>query len=78
MDPLVFGIFMVMSCEIGFLTPPLGGNLFIAARMTNLSMEEVSIGVLPFIMPYVLMMLVIIVYPQIATILPDLVYGARP
>lgn len=77
-DPLVFGIFMVMSCEIGFLTPPLGGNLFIAARLTNISMEEVSLGVLPFILPYVVMMLVMILFPQIVTVVPDLVYGARP
>lgn len=77
-DPLVFGIFMVMSCEIGFLTPPLGGNLFIAARITNTSMEQVSVAVLPFILPYILMMVAMTVFPSIITFLPDLVYGARP
>ena len=76
-DPIVFGIFMVMSCEIGFLTPPLGGNLNVAARLTNISIEQVSIGVLPFILPYVIMMLVMIVFPEVITFLPDLVYGAR-
>ena len=77
-DPLVFDVFMVMSCEIGFLTPPLGGNLNVAARLTGISIEDVSIGVLPFILPYVLMMLAMIVFPQAITFLPDLVYGARP
>lgn len=76
-DPIVFGIFMVMSCEIGFLTPPLGGNLNVAARLTNISIEQVSIGVLPFILPYIIMMLAMIVFPEIITFLPDLVYGPR-
>ncbi|MGP1254755.1 MAG: TRAP transporter large permease [Kiloniellales bacterium] len=76
-DPIVFGIFMVMSCEIGFLTPPLGGNLNVAARLTNISIEQVSIGVLPFILPYMIMMLAMIVFPEIITFLPDLVYGPR-
>lgn len=77
-DPIVFGIFMVMSCEIGFLTPPLGGNLFIAARLTNISVEQVSIGVLPLILPYVFIMILIIIFPDIVTFLPNLVYGDSP
>ena len=32
-DPIVFGIVMVISCEVGFLTPPVGANLFVAARI---------------------------------------------
>ncbi|MDX6748772.1 TRAP transporter large permease [Geminicoccaceae bacterium 1502E] len=77
-DPIVFGVFMVMSCEIGFLTPPLGGNLNVAARLTNISIEDVSVGVLPFILPYVILMLVMILLPQSITFIPDLIYGARP
>ncbi|MCA0976540.1 TRAP transporter large permease [Halomonas denitrificans] len=77
-DPLVFGIFMVMSCEIGFLTPPLGGNLFIAARLSNVSMEQVSIGVLPLILPYLAIMMLIVLVPTIVTFIPDLVYGPQP
>lgn len=77
-DPIVFGVFMVMSCEIGFLTPPLGGNLFVAARLTNISVEQVSIGVLPLILPYVFVMIFIIIFPDIVTFLPDLVYGNSP
>ena len=77
-DPLVFGLFMVMSCEIGFLTPPLGGNLNVAARLTGLTIEEVSIGVLPMLIPYMIMMLLMILAPQLFTVLPDLIFGPRP
>ena len=74
-DPVVFGIFTVMTCEIGFLTPPIGINLFVAARITKISIEEISIGVLPLLIPYVLMVLILVFYSDWVTYLPDLVYG---
>jgi C4-dicarboxylate transporter DctM subunit len=77
-DPVLFGVFTVMTCEIGFLTPPVGGNLFIAARVTGISVEEVSIGVLPLIVPYVVGLLLMIYLPEFVLYLPDLFYGARP
>jgi C4-dicarboxylate transporter DctM subunit len=77
-DPVLFGVFTVMTCEIGFLTPPMGGNLFIAARVTGISVEEVSIGVLPLIVPYIIGLLFMIYMPEFVLYLPDLFYGARP
>ena len=74
-DPVVFGIFTVMTCEIGFLTPPIGINLFVAARITKISIEEISIGVLPLLIPYVLMVLILVFFSEWVTYLPDLVYG---
>ncbi len=76
-DPVLFGIFTVMTCEIGFLTPPIGINLFVAARITNISVEEISLGVLPLLLPYVLMILLLAFFSDWVTFLPDLVYGPR-
>lgn len=76
-DPVLFGIFTVMTCEIGFLTPPIGINLFVAARITNISVEEISIGVLPLLIPYVLMIVLLAFFSGWVTFLPDLVYGPR-
>ncbi|MGJ3262856.1 MAG: TRAP transporter large permease [Salinarimonas sp.] len=76
-DPLVFGIFLILSCEVGLLTPPMGGNLNIAARLSNLTVERVSVGALPFILPYILGMAIVVLFPATVTYLPDLVYGAR-
>ena len=42
-DPLHFGIVMVCCCEIGFQTPPLGENLFIASGISNSTIEEISL-----------------------------------
>lgn len=76
-DPVLFGVFTVMTCEIGFLTPPVGGNLFVAARITGVSVEAVSVGVLPLIVPYVVGLLVMIFLPQFILFLPDYFYGVR-
>lgn len=74
-DPVVFGIFTVMTCEIGFLTPPIGVNLFVAARISKITIEEISIGVLPLLIPYILMIFILIFYSDWVTYLPNLVYG---
>jgi tripartite ATP-independent transporter DctM subunit len=74
-DPVVFGIFTVMTCEIGFLTPPIGVNLFVAARISKISIEEISLGVLPLLIPYIAMILILVFFSSWVTYLPDLVYG---
>ncbi|SHK76614.1 C4-dicarboxylate transporter, DctM subunit [Roseovarius marisflavi] len=74
-DPVVFGIFTVMTCEIGFLTPPIGVNLFVAARISKISIEDISVGVLPLLIPYALMILLLVFYSDWVTYLPNLVYG---
>lgn len=76
-DPVVFGIFTVMTCEIGFLTPPIGVNLFVAARISRISIEEISLGVLPLLIPYITMILLLVFFSSWVTFLPDLVYGER-
>ncbi len=74
-DPVLFGVFTVMTCEIGFLTPPVGGNLNVAARITGISIEQVSVAVLPFILAYVVGLLFLILWPEATLFLPNLVYG---
>ena len=74
-DPVLFGVFTVMTCEIGFLTPPLGANLNIAARITGISIEEVSIGAVPFIMAYIVGLMFLILLPEATLFLPDLAFG---
>ena len=74
-DPVMFGIFTVITCEIGFLTPPLGANLTVAARISNISIERISVAVLPFIGAYIVGMLILIAFPDIAVLLPNWLYG---
>ncbi len=74
-DPIVFGILMVIACEVGFLTPPVGANLFVAARLTNLGIDRISTAVIPFVFTYIAVIVVISLFPEIVLLLPELFYG---
>jgi len=75
LSPVFFGVFIALTCEIGFLTPPVGANLFISARILEDTLEEMAVGVLPFLIPYLLVLVLFCFYPDWVTWLPNLVYG---
>jgi len=74
-DPIVFGILMVIACEVGFLTPPVGANLFVAARLTNLGIDRISVAVIPFVLTYVVVIVLISLFPELVTWLPTVFYS---
>nr|BBD50130.1 TRAP-type C4-dicarboxylate transport system, large permease component [Haliea sp. ETY-M] len=74
-DPTVFGMLMVVACEIGFLTPPVGANLFVAARIAKREVGAISVAVLPFLATYLIVLVLIALIPQLSTALPNAVYG---
>ena len=71
-DPIVFGIILVVTSEIGFLTPPLGANLFVAMPIAKVTLEQISRAVLPYIGLLCLVVLVLILFPVLSTGLPQL------
>ncbi len=74
-DPIVFGILMIIACEVGFLTPPVGANLFVAARLTNLGIDRISVAVIPFVLTYIVVIIMISAFPDMVTWLPKLFYS---
>ena len=76
-DPILFGIFTVMTCEVGFLTPPVGVNLFVASRISKTTIEDVSIGVVPLLLPYIAIIILMAFYGSWVTFLPDMFYGRQ-
>ena len=70
-DLVHFAIIFVLNAEIGFLTPPLGTNLFVAMDQAKCSLGEISRAVIPFILFLFLMMAVLILLPQISLWLPQ-------
>ncbi len=66
-DPVQFGILLVVMMEIGFLTPPLGVNVFVASAIAKLSIEEISKELVPLIAVLLLYALIIILFPTIST-----------
>ena len=71
-DPIHFGIIMVVNLAIGFITPPLGINLFVAARVGNAQLGTVVRGILPFITIMILLLLVISYVPPVSIGIFDL------
>lgn len=69
-DPIHFGVVMVCCCEIGFQTPPLGENLFIASGIANVSIEQISLKAIPFSIVAVIAVFIIAYVPQITLWLP--------
>jgi C4-dicarboxylate transporter, DctM subunit len=75
-DPIHFGIILVVTNEMALLTPPLGVNLFVASRIARVSVERISIGVLPFLAALLACILLFTFVPKISTWLPHaLGYG---
>lgn len=71
-DPIHFGIVLVCCCEIGFQTPPLGENLFIASGIADVTIEEISLKAIPFSIIAVIAIFLIAYIPQISLWLPRL------
>jgi len=71
-DPIHFGILMVVNLAIGFITPPLGVNLFVASGISGLSLESLSRAVLPFIFAMLFTLLLITFIPQLSMFLVGL------
>lgn len=69
-DPIHFGVVLVCALGIGFQTPPLGDNLFIASGIANISIEEISIKALPFAAVNTVAIFIIAFVPEITLWLP--------
>lgn len=72
LSPIHFGIIMVVNLAIGFITPPLGINLFVAARIGNAKLEVVTQGIVMFVVVMIACLLLITYIPAISETLPRL------
>ena len=69
-DPVHFGLVMVLNLMIGLLHPPMGMVLFVLARVANLSIEKTTMAIVPWLVPLLLSLLLITYVPQISLWLP--------
>jgi len=70
-DPLFFGVFMVVTLSVGVITPPFGTVLYILVPITGLRFDEVVRAVLPFLLPILAVILALILWPEIVLFLPS-------
>ncbi len=71
-DPVHFGLIMVLNLMIGLLHPPMGMVLFVLARVAGLSIEKTTMAILPWLVPLLLSLALITYVPQISLWLPRL------
>ena len=70
-DPVHFGLVMVLNLMIGLLHPPMGLVLFVLARVAKLSVERTTIAILPWLVPLLLSLALVTYIPQISLWLPN-------
>ncbi|GAB3071373.1 TRAP transporter large permease [Salinicoccus sesuvii] len=65
-DPVHFGIILVVALAIGFVTPPLGVNLFVASSVGKVQIEKTTVAVIPFIIVMIICLILIAFVPQLS------------
>lgn len=74
-DPIHFGIIMVVNMELGMITPPVGLNLFVASGLTGMSLKDVVIASLPWTITIFIGLVLVTYVPAISLWLPNLMFG---
>lgn len=71
-DPIWLGVIVVLLIEIGLVLPPVGMNLYITGELSGIAIKKVLTGSIPFIIVLLVTVLILTVFPQIATFLPSI------
>lgn len=71
-DPVWFGIIVTKTVEIGLLTPPLGLNAYVASAQTRVPLGRIFVGLVPFIIVELIILVLLIAFPEITLFLPRL------
>lgn len=71
-DPVHFGIILIINIEIAFLTPPLGVNLFVGSQIAGVSIEKVFRAIVPYVIALIGLLALITLVPSISLFLPAL------
>lgn len=73
-DPIHFGIIIIMTLSLGMSTPPVGENLYIAASIAEVSLEELLKNIWLFIIPAIVVIIIVVFLPFLALVIPNLLY----
>jgi C4-dicarboxylate transporter DctM subunit len=74
-DPIHFGIMIVVNMEVGMCHPPVGLNLYVASGITKMGISELTVAVMPWLLTMLGFLALITYVPQITLWLPNLIYG---
>ena len=71
-DPIWYGVIMVRVMEVGLITPPIGMNVFVLAGVTDIPISTIFKGVVPFLVADLFHILLLIVFPSLSLLLPNM------
>ncbi|WP_231514988.1 TRAP transporter large permease [Oceanobacillus salinisoli] len=71
-DPVHFGIIVILNLMIGILTPPMGMALFVVSKVGNIPIHVITKGVIPFWIPLFITLIIITIFPQLVLFLPTI------
>jgi C4-dicarboxylate transporter, DctM subunit len=74
-DPVHFGLIMVVNLALGMITPPFGVNLFAACTVAKISLDKIVVYLIPFVLVILGCLMVVTYVPQLSLFLRDLVYA---
>jgi tripartite ATP-independent transporter DctM subunit len=76
-DPIWFGVYVVLLCEIGAITPPVGINCFVVQGASGglVQLEDIFKGLLPYIAAGIIMLVILCLFPELALFLPSTMRG---
>jgi TRAP-type mannitol/chloroaromatic compound transport system permease large subunit len=77
-NPVWYGVLYTVTCQIAYMTPPFGYNLFLMKAMApkEITLVDIYNSIIPFVTLMVIGLLLIMIFPQIALYLPQLYYGS--
>ncbi len=76
-DPVQFGLIMIFNLILGTIHPPVGVVLFVTSRIAEISYERMSRAILPWLVPLLVVLALITVWPPLTMWLPNLVFPAK-
>jgi TRAP-type C4-dicarboxylate transport system permease large subunit len=75
-DPVHFGIVVVLSLAIGVLTPPFGSVLFVLSSVANVSVETVARSTFVYLIPLLVVLILLVLFPPLSLTIPNLIFGS--
>lgn len=73
-DPIWFGVFIVILMEMGQITPPVGINVFTISTMSGVPLGTIFRGIVPFFLCMLLLIVLLVIFPQLALFLPEVLF----
>jgi tripartite ATP-independent transporter DctM subunit len=72
-DPIWYGVLYTITCQIAYMTPPFGYNLFLMRAMApkEISLQDIYSSIVPFVLIMIFGLAIVMIFPEIATYLPE-------